>query len=638
MPMRSLRALLILSLASACVSGGSEVNTTQADDAGSATTVSTTDITVGAVQDEVNLAESSVVTASAALPDQPIHMVNDGVADVASGNFWGSGGTPPQWIEFDLRSESTIHRLVLLVSQSPNGATVHRILGRADRNDPWALLDTLESQTSDLQTLAVEAEPPWEGIRFLRVETILSPSWVSWGEIEVWGVPGAPVTASTRAADLAEGGPDLILYGGAVLTVDSEFEVVDAVAIDDGLISAIGSAPDVLALAGQATRLVDLDGAAVMPGIVDPHVHVIQLQSPDLDAMSAAEAELLVSGRTTVGIPGIDVTHQESFDAFADRAVMRIRLYARYITNCGEPPPDPDFWRHVEFGTDPTARVAFAGVKVFADGGSCNGPAVSWIYPGTFPEGIPFTDWIGSGSLYITSDELAGVVEETQRRGGQVVVHVAGDRAVATALDGMEKALGLAGNPNRHRLDHNDFVPPEMRSRYSELGVVPVVFGDYDSCFEGDGMWSLIAPAEALDYHRQNRSIVEANPGLPVAWHSDLPYTTIDVFKQLQFLVDVVEVLDDGTRCPPPSFLEDQGVSVEQGIRMMTWNAAFAMALEDSVGSIEVGKIADLVIAESNPMTQPPGEIYDNRVVATIVDGSAVFCAGSTICDALASG
>jgi predicted amidohydrolase YtcJ len=382
--------------------------------------------------------------------------------------------------------------------------------------------------------------------------------------------------------------------------------------------------------------VVDLGGATVMPGIVDPHIHMMQHESPDTEAMAAAQQTVVESGRTTVGIPGADPAIYDAFKEFDQRAVLRIRLYVLYNTNCGEPPVDPDFWRSVAFDDEGGARIVIAGVKVFADGGSCHGPAVSWEYPETFPAEIPFDDWVGNGSLFVTAEELAAVVAETDDRGGQVVVHAAGERAVVTALDGMELALGDGGNPRRHRMDHNDFVPPDQRPRYGELGVVPVVFGDYDSCFEPAGMWSLLAPTEVLSWHRANRTLIETNPGLPVAWHSDLPYTRTDVFAQMQFLVNVAEVTEEGVYCDAPEFLADEGTGIEQAIRMMTWKAAYAMNMEDSVGSLEPGKWADLIIIQKDPQALPDDRVFDNTLWATMIGGVTHYChAGTAVCDAL---
>ena len=587
----------------------------------------------------INLAVNAQVNASASLTEQSISMINDGIKEVGARNFWGSGGPPPQWVEFDLRMMTTIERVELLISQSPAGNTVHEILGRASLEDEWRLLERLAASTSDKETLVTMPVPPWQGIRYLRIETAVSPSWVSWGEVEIWGFPydaGPPVIVTSPAADaLPEGGPDLILYGGTVITVDSDFSIAEAIAVSDGLIEAVGSHEQILGLRGTNTTAVDLSGSTVIPGIVDPHIHMIKRVSPDHGQMASDQQVLIDSGRTTVGIPGINSIDMEGLQGFEDLAVMRIHLYVAYNNNCGDR-PDPDYWRSFDFNHDPADRLAVAGVKVFADGGSCNGPAVDWDYPNPLPEGIGFTDWVGNGSLYITADELAGVVRETGEKGGQTVVHVAGERAVIIGLDGMEQALGDGGNPQRHRLDHNDFVPSDQRSRYGELGVVPVVFGDYDSCYEPGGIWSVLAPPEALSRLQHNRELVEANPGLPIAWKSDIPFTRIDIFAQMQGLVNLAEVTIDGAYCDAPSFLADQGVGIEQAIRMMTWNAAFAMNLESHIGSLERDKVADLIIIEANPLGQPEENVFSNSVWATFINGDVVYCGGpSELCDQL---
>ncbi len=585
----------------------------------------------------VNLARTALVSASRALPDQPLAMINDGIWSVPDANFWGSGDFPFQWVEFDLQTTASVERVELLISQSPAGNTVHEILGRTSPEEEWRLLERLTGRTADLETLVVEPEDPWQEIRFLRIETPVSPSWVSWGEVEIWGTPDdgiiPEVAVATATEPLPEGGPDLILVGGTVITVDAEFSIAEALAVDEGQIAAVGSIEAILALRGTDTRVVDLGGATVMPGIVDPHIHMIQHETPDVEAMAAAQQSLIESGRTTVGIPGIAPFNMEGFVSFADRTVIRIHLYIAYNSNCGDRPL-PDYWRSFDFGQDPDDRLAVAGVKVFADGGSCNGPAVAWTYPDPLPEGIGFTDWVGKGSLYITADELAGVVLETGERGGQVVVHAAGERAITTALDGMEQALGSGGNPQRHRMDHNDFVPLDQRKRYGELGVIPVVFGDYDSCFEPGGIWSLLAPPEALERLQHNRDLVEANSGLPIAWHADLPFTRIDIFAQLQMLANLAEVTEDGAYCDAPEFLADQGVGVEQAIRMMTWNAAYAMNLEAAIGSLEPGKRADLIIIEANPLELPEDGLFQNAVWATLIDGAVAHCGGPPeLCD-----
>ncbi|WP_175661860.1 amidohydrolase family protein, partial [Burkholderia ambifaria] len=70
--------------------------------------------------------------------------------------------------------------------------------------------------------------------------------------------------------------PDLILHNGRITTLDRANPVATAVAIKDGRFVAVGSNADVIPLAGRATKVVDLDGRAVLPGLTDNHTHVIR--------------------------------------------------------------------------------------------------------------------------------------------------------------------------------------------------------------------------------------------------------------------------------------------------------------------------------------------------------------------------
>jgi hypothetical protein len=73
-----------------------------------------------------------------------------------------------------------------LTSQSPSGATVHRLLGRGvGTGGAFVLLHVFEGETTDSMVLRVAPDDPWLGLRSIRVETVESPSWVAWREIEV---------------------------------------------------------------------------------------------------------------------------------------------------------------------------------------------------------------------------------------------------------------------------------------------------------------------------------------------------------------------------------------------------------------------------------------------------------------------
>ncbi|MGB7859554.1 MAG: amidohydrolase family protein [Acidimicrobiia bacterium] len=127
--------------------------------------------------DSVSLAAGRAVDTSAAAPDSPAEYAVDGDPDT----HWGSADDAEQWIEIDLGASTRVTCVRLLTDQYPAGRTVHRVNG-GDHPDPGRELATIEGSTDDVQWLQIEGD--WE-FRYLRVTTLVSPSWVSWREIVV---------------------------------------------------------------------------------------------------------------------------------------------------------------------------------------------------------------------------------------------------------------------------------------------------------------------------------------------------------------------------------------------------------------------------------------------------------------------
>jgi hypothetical protein len=127
-----------------------------------------------------NLAYQRPVRASAALARLEPERAVDGLFDT----WWGAGDLPPQWIEIDLGAPSTIGSIRLSISQDPDGRTLHRVWGRG-AGEPERLLHEFDGLTRGDEVLEFAPSEPWKGIQFVRIETLTSPSWVSWREIEV---------------------------------------------------------------------------------------------------------------------------------------------------------------------------------------------------------------------------------------------------------------------------------------------------------------------------------------------------------------------------------------------------------------------------------------------------------------------
>ncbi len=125
-------------------------------------------------------ASNKPITASAELPGKPAPNAFDG--DPAT--IWNSGGGPEQWIQIDLGESRMISIIRLTVAQHPEGETVHQIWG-GDTDSNMQLLHEFRGHTSEFQVLEFTPSAPVENIRFIRVVTTQSPSWVAWREIEI---------------------------------------------------------------------------------------------------------------------------------------------------------------------------------------------------------------------------------------------------------------------------------------------------------------------------------------------------------------------------------------------------------------------------------------------------------------------
>ncbi len=129
-----------------------------------------------------NLALNQVVTASRGERARPASRAFDGNLDTD----WGSGDFPPQWIQVDLGAPAAITQVRLLVTQNPNGRTVHRILAGLSESS-LKEVHRFEGVTKSGQWLDVTFAEPLGNVQYVRIETLESPSWVGWVEVEVIG-------------------------------------------------------------------------------------------------------------------------------------------------------------------------------------------------------------------------------------------------------------------------------------------------------------------------------------------------------------------------------------------------------------------------------------------------------------------
>lgn len=150
-----------------------------------------------------NVALGKPATVSEFEPEHPPEDALDG--DFYS--YWGAGNWPPQRFAVDLGAPYPLNRVRLAITQLPDGFTVHRILVKGPQpGDAYQVLANFSGNTVDEQVLQWNAGSWLDGIQFVQVETLASPSWVGWREIEAFtncsDLPGA--TGTTYAISHAD--------------------------------------------------------------------------------------------------------------------------------------------------------------------------------------------------------------------------------------------------------------------------------------------------------------------------------------------------------------------------------------------------------------------------------------------------
>jgi predicted amidohydrolase YtcJ len=151
--------------------------------------------------------------------------------------------------------------------------------------------------------------------------------------------------------------------------------------------------------------------------------------------------------------------------------------------------------------------------------------------------------------------------------------------------------------------------------------VIPVLHGQSFTC----NPFGPPVPPAYREWEQAWRSLWETNPGLQIAWHSDTPYASENPMVHLLGFASRFG-LDDGELCPPPEWQQDNLLPVEQALRVMTIQSAYALFREDEVGSLAPNKLADLIVLSSNPLTVESHLLGNIEVLLAVVGGTVEYC------------
>lgn len=556
------------------------------------------------------------------------------------------------------------------------------------------------------------------------------------------GATGSLLVLSTPHIVFGEGPkPPVVYTGGPIFTMNDQNAIVEAVAVLNGKIMAVGRKADVLTAAGEHARVIDLEGRPLLPGFIEGHSHfgkgaqemlsTVTLSSPPMGSITCiAELQEALRKRCEETPPGVRVDGsryndlalaeqrhptREELDAVSTKhpivithisghvavanslafemagvtpqtkpkeGMLRVKdgqltgvmegwaknlvnvipqvnigyekcvpfesqVYAASGTttanNGGSPTIDDylitasrnnelkirvvvwpagmnkeliDSYGDKRSGAllDYNGRVILGAAKLFADG-SPQGYTALFSKP--YYKQLTGRPADYRGFSYFPSDEVRMQrVKELHDAGWQISTHTNGDQAI----DDMIEAYGAAirANPradHRHILNHCQFNRPDQVPVMAELGLIPSYFVTH-TFFWGDVHRDFVAGPEMAAHISPCRQA--KSEGIRFALHNDTPVTPIspimDVFSAVNRVTQTGFVLGD-----------DQRITVMEALRGVTIDSARMYFLDDKLGSLEVGKMADLVILDRNPLEVPPLEIRDIKVMETIVGGETVY-------------
>jgi len=226
-----------------------------------------------------------------------------------------------------------------------------------------------------------------------------------------------------------------------------------------------------------------------------------------------------------------------------------------------------------------------------------------------------------TGALLWEPPTYRQVVTELDRRGIQIFTHAIGDKAVRLALDAYQNAAAVNHTKDaRPRIEHIETVSAQDIDRFGKLGVIASMqplhsYPDEDTV----DIWARNVGPERAQRAWAWHSIEDK--GGVLAFGSDWPVVTLNPWRGVQ--TALTRQTDEGK--PENGFIPQQRLSLDDTLRAYTLGAAFAGRREKTEGSIETGKLADLIVIDRNLFLIEPTEIGKTEVLMTMVGGKVVY-------------
>jgi predicted amidohydrolase YtcJ len=269
-------------------------------------------------------------------------------------------------------------------------------------------------------------------------------------------------------------------------------------------------------------------------------------------------------------------------------------------------------------------RFRATTVKILQDGG-CEARTAAMRTPYLDRDGRQTEN---TGISWIDSAELKHIAARLDAEGFQLHIHANGDRGIFEALNAIEAARAQNGpSDQRHLLAHVQVLHPSDLPRFRELGVsasMQPLWSHYERKMIEPVLQNLGGERGGWQY--RIGSLIRS--GATVGFGTDWPWTSADPLWGIRVATTRRAPRDyepENVKGHDETFLPDERISLPEAIASYTIGAAVINHLDAETGSVEVGKLADLVVVDRNLFAHPLEEVDQARVLLTLSEGQAVY-------------
>jgi predicted amidohydrolase YtcJ len=346
----------------------------------------------------------------------------------------------------------------------------------------------------------------------------------------------------------------------------------------------------------------NLSGAALLFGalkVIEPYNEYDRIEGS-----IALVKEWNAQGLTTLGVAGVaNPTDLEVLQELAAREdfPLRTRNYLQWGAlalwdQAGVKPGDGD------------EKSRIVGWKLSADGSN-------QAYTGLQRE--PYLNTDNFGLAYMSQTDIDQAVVEGTKRGGQMAMHGNGNAAIDNIISAVQRARAAGVDVVRPRIEHCSITEDDQIVKLKELDISCSFLIAHVLYWGGAFRDTVFGEEKAVKLDRAG-SFERA--GVPYSLHTDYSVSVLTPLEMVEAAVTRALFTD-----PETVLGKDERASVEMALRAVTSVPAFQLLSEAEIGSLEIGKLADFVVLENDPMKVEPNEIADIRVLQTWMSGQRAY-------------